>query len=179
MGTLVACGANSGGARLGPSHGSTDGSYASASATASAATATSSGDGSTGGTGAMPSDTNSVTVNGCPAHQPAAATARPADVVASQSSGLDQQVTLKQGQTLEIRLNPTLRWTLTMGAASRLLTPAQPNGWYGAAVNACVWRFTASASGSADLAFSGLAICQGGSICPHGALAQDYAVTVS
>lgn len=179
MGMLAACGASTG-APLGSSRGSAGGGYASATATASAATATSGGAGSAGGSGALPSDTTVASANGCPARQPpSAAPSRPADVVASQSSGMDQQITLKQGQTVEIRLNPALRWSLTTSAVSSLLTPTQPNGWYDTAVNACVWRFTASAAGSADLAFSGMAICQGGAVCSHVALEQDYTVTVS
>ncbi|MGH2485445.1 MAG: hypothetical protein ACRDHE_05470, partial [Ktedonobacterales bacterium] len=165
-------------------HGSTGGSYASATATTSAAATATSGNtggtGGTGGTGAIPSDTGVATANGCPAQPPPSATTSPSpDVVVTQSSGLDQQITLKQGQTVEIRLNPALRWSLTMTASSQLLAPTQPNGWYNTAENACVWRFIASATGSTTLAFSGMAICQGGAICPHVAFEQDYAVTVS
>jgi|GEM_PF-1421926 len=122
----------------------------------------------------------SASLNGCPSQQPPPnAAAHPADVVVSAGGGADGLVvSLRMGQTLEVRLSATVRWGLQMQGAATILTASTPNGWYDAILKACVWRFTATGAGSATLIYGGGLVCAPHSQCPTIAAVQDYTVTV-
>ena len=165
---FTACGASASGG-LGAAPGTPVGTTITATATASSSSS-----------GAMPSDTVTAALNGCPVKQaPSNATAPTDAVVVKQSATMEQHVSASQGQALVVQLRPELRWTLNIQDPNHTLAPSQPNGWYDAGLNACVWRFVVVARGTATLTFGGAAICQGGTICPHIALEQDVTVSVS
>jgi hypothetical protein len=119
---------------------------------------------------------------GCPSTQaPADAAAFTPDVIVSQplqATGAPQPVTLARGQRLEVRLQPTYSWQLTMADPTAILAGASPQGWYDSAVRACIWRFTARGTGSARLTFVGAAVCPPLQPCPSVEQAVIYAVTV-
>ena len=103
------------------------------------------------------------------------------DVIVSQGGhggGSPQTVVLAKGQRLEIRLVSTLRWQLTETDAAHILAGTTPEGWYDRAQSACIWRFTAVATGSAKLSYSGVADCPPREVCPAVEQALTYAVTV-
>ena len=90
-----------------------------------------------------------------------------------------QPIALTQGQRLEIRLDPSTQWSLTSADPAHVLQSSAPVGWFDATSNACVWRFVAVSSGSAQLTFSGLVLC--GPANAHCVAAMEratFAVTV-
>ncbi|HKV84242.1 MAG TPA: hypothetical protein VJN88_06775 [Ktedonobacterales bacterium] len=170
---LTACGASTAGT-LGADRGGAT--TRSSGGTTSVATATT----STGGTGALPSNTVTTTLNGCPVKQAPADAATPTGaVVVNGVSAMEQQVTASQGQAVVVQLKPEMRWVLNIQDPNHTLTPAQPNGWYDAGLNVCVWRFSVVARGNATLYFGGTVVCQAGSVCPKFAVEQDVTVTAN
>lgn len=148
----------------------------SASAMTDAATATT----APGNTSAIPSDTVTAALNGCPVKQaPANAALASNAVVVKQTGAMEQQVTVTQGQLLAIQFAPAFRWTLSVQDPNHTLAPGRPNGWYDAGLNACVWRFTVVAQGTAVLTYSGVAICHVGSVCQQLAFKQDLTVSAT
>jgi hypothetical protein len=81
-------------------------------------------------------------------------------ITSSDDLGTAQSVSLTLGQRLEIRLDPTIQWSLTSADPGHILQSSAPEGWYDTSSNACVWRFVAVSAGSAQLTFSGLVLCQ-------------------
>jgi hypothetical protein len=123
-------------------------------------------------------------LNGCPVQQvPANASIR-GDVIVSSGAGEaafgqgSQQVQLRKGQTLEVQLPAAERWAVIMHAPGQVLTPATSNGWYDPSLSACVWRFTASATGNASLQFAGTAVCAPSTKCPIVAFSEQINVAV-
>jgi hypothetical protein len=120
--------------------------------------------------------------NGCAdAQAPADAATFKADVIVSQSAqgaGAAQPITLAQGQRLEIRLAPSYSWELSASDPGHTLAGANPEGWYDAGAQACIWRFTAQGAGSAQLTFSGAAVCPYLKLCPSVEQTIAYGVTV-
>jgi hypothetical protein len=92
--------------------------------------------------------------------------------------GMDAPIGLVRGQRLEIHLSPAVKWHLTMIDGGHILSPASIQGWYSQQLHACVWRFTAVGTGSAQLVFGGTFTCQPGVHCAYVAMAQDFAVSV-
>ena len=137
-----------------------------------------------GGTAANPTATppvpGSAALNGCPTQQPPAGIGtQPADVIVTQGSGVNTPpVTVKNGQTLEIRLPATFRWALHIQDADKILGTTDATGWYDATLKACRWRFTALGTGTATLQYTGTMVCAPAQPCPALAIAQDYTVTV-
>jgi hypothetical protein len=118
-------------------------------------------------------------LNGCPAANPPANAGTKADVVVTFKSGAQgPTVTLNKGQTLEVRLQPTMHWSLNIQGDASVLTASSGNGWYDASLDSCVWRFTAANQGNTTLAFTGVAVCKPNTECPALAAAQEYDVTV-
>jgi hypothetical protein len=123
-------------------------------------------------------------LNGCPVQQvPANASIR-GDVIVSSGAGEaafgqgSQQAQLRKGQTLEVQLPAAERWRVVMQAPGQVLTPATSNGWYDPSLRACVWRFTASATGNASLQFAGTAVCAPSTKCPIVAFSEQINVAV-
>lgn len=117
-----------------------------------------------------------------------------ADVVARPRGGENTPpVSLHVGQTLQIRLPATYRWSLPAQDVGRVLAPQPGNDWLDAnasasatatttattTANACVWQFSASAVGHATLNFTGSPVCPPGSPCPAYAVVITQDVTVA
>jgi hypothetical protein len=103
-----------------------------------------------------------ATANGCPSKQiPVDSGVFHPAVTATYTldQGAAQPVTLTQGQGLEIYLDPTVQWSLTLTDPAHALDGLTPAGWYDASLGACAWRFTASTAGTAHLAFKGPILC--------------------
>lgn len=117
--------------------------------------------------------------NGCPSQSPPANAGTKADVVVNFAGGAQgKTVTLNKGQTLEVRLPSTMRWSLNVQGDASVLTASAGNGWYDASLNSCVWRFAAANQGNATLAFAGVMVCRPNSECSEIAVAQEYDVAV-
>ena len=118
-------------------------------------------------------------LNGCPAQRPPARETTP-DIVVKGGGGVNPElIDIRVGQTLEIQLSDSFRWSLgTNGPAQVLVEPAG-NGWHDAAKSACVWQFAARAVGHETLSFAGTPICAIGVACPQFALLVQYTVGVS
>ena len=126
-----------------------------------------------------PAATVGASGNGCPAQQPPASAANPPDVVATAGVACGATASLCACQVLEVRLAANLRWSLTVQDPAGALAPAAPNGWFDAALQSCVWRFTGQATGAANLAYNGRAICKPGAICTNFVILESFAVTVT
>jgi hypothetical protein len=119
--------------------------------------------------------------NGCPAQHPPvdAASFRPDVVVSQENVSSPQMIALTQGQRIEIRLQPMYRWQLTASDSSHALAASSnPEGWYDDSLKACIWRFTAAATGSAQLSYSGPIVCPPLELCPSDEQSLTYDVTV-
>ncbi len=117
--------------------------------------------------------------NGCTSQNPPATAGTKADVVVTFAGGADgQKVALNKGQTLEVRLPASMRWSLSVQGDASVLSAATDNGWYDASGDACVWRFAAAKQGTATLAFAGVAVCKPHTQCPTLATSQEYDITV-
>jgi hypothetical protein len=129
-----------------------------------------------------PSAGNGATANGCPTKQlPAPGGVFHPDVIVTSSEDLGamQPIALTQGQRLEIRLDPTIQWSLTNADPAHVLQSSAPEGWYDATSNACVWRFVAVSAGSAQLTFGGLVLCRPANVhCVAATERATFAVTV-
>lgn len=119
--------------------------------------------------------------NGCPAKQPPAnAGTQRVDVVAPQapSEGSAQPVTLRLGQVVEIELTPAFHWNIPTGDSAHRLTADAGNGWLSAPGNQCVWRYTATKTGTTTLTFTGTRVCATGGPCPTLALVAEFTFTI-
>lgn len=93
----------------------------------------------------------------------------------------DQQskpVKVKVGETFEIALPMGHKWVLSpvAGPTLRLDNPA---GYGDAALQSCVWHFTAQSGGQTTLQFTMQPLCQKGMKCPHYISLVDFTVQVS
>ena len=129
---------------------------------------------------APPATPGTARLNGCPSQQPPALATTKADVVITGTGGVDQKPTsAHKGQVVEIALSAVTRWSLREQGATQSLTPASPNGWFRSSPSGCVWRFTASATGTVILQFSGTPVCAPGTQCSNLARIEAFTVTVS
>jgi len=123
-----------------------------------------------------------MALNSCSNQQaPADAGSFRPDVIVSQvgqGGGSPQTIALARGQRLEIRLGSTFRWELTAADSGHVLASTSSEGWYNSAQGACIWRFTAVASGSARLSYTGAVECPPLEVCPALEQALNYLVTV-
>jgi hypothetical protein len=103
-----------------------------------------------------------------------------ADVVVKGGGGADQKsVDIRVGQTLDIQLVDSYRWSLATSGQTRALVGLPSNGWHDAAQSLCVWQFSASVAGQETLSFTGAPICTPGVACPQFVLLLRYPVDVS
>jgi hypothetical protein len=132
--------------------------------------------------GGTPTQTPASASNGCPSQLIPVDSPRPPDVVLTQQSDPGSNVktvTVTKGQVIEIRLPASFTWHLSQGEPSSVLEVAAPAGWYNSALRACIWRFDAASSGTAQLDFAGGPVCDPGKACPAIAVIAQYKITVS
>jgi hypothetical protein len=106
---------------------------------------------------------NSAAANGCPSKQlPVDGGVFRPDVTTTynQDMGAAQPIALTHGQRLEIHLDPTVQWSLTITDPAHVVDGLTPAGWYDASLNACVWRFAVVGAGGAHLVFGGPIMCR-------------------
>ena len=133
-------------------------------------------------TGASPTaTTNAVqaqnTNDGCP-NSAVITTPPPAAAVILKEAKNRATVTAQQGQTIEVDLPSTMKWQGPLFLAQNLLTMQSPSGYAFPATRSCVWRFVATASGVANLSFTGRPICQKAHACPMYIVAIQFTVEI-
>ncbi len=107
--------------------------------------------------GGNTSVTGTVTsATGCP--QPTQSITRSAATVVVKAGSTNQTITLQKGQTLEVQLAFGRRWAY-FPAPLTSLTLQEPSGYGDVSVQSCIWRFTATQSGSNALTFDFSALC--------------------
>jgi hypothetical protein len=78
----------------------------------------------------------------------------------------DHPVTVSVGKTIEIQLRATTRWGLQKQDSGNILGDLAPEGYFNAALKACVWRYAVQSAGTARLTFTGSPVCAPGVQCP-------------
>ncbi|HEX4206271.1 MAG TPA: hypothetical protein VHZ51_19140 [Ktedonobacteraceae bacterium] len=116
------------------------------------------------------------TATGCPNNAVVTSPPRQANVIAT-SSQANKTITAHKGDVIELRLPFGHKWTGPTSSVG-ILQIQPPAGYAWKANNACVWRFVATGTGSAQLVFHSQALCKPGSICPMYIAVVPFTVTV-
>lgn len=137
---------------------------------------------------ASSSSTNSVpaavitptrALNGCPTQLiPVDGYPHANVLMTGQNEAFNQPVSLHMNQILEVRLQAGIYWHVTVNDPHQTLQAVGLSGWYADQFKACIWEYTATASGTATLNFTGGLVCKPNTPCPAIAAAQMYTVTV-
>ncbi len=112
-----------------------------------------------------------------PGGQQTANVGNPTYVLTAATSG--RTVTAHVGDTIQVRLPSSSRWSLQAAPSSAVLAAVAPSAMYVPSLNACVWTFQAKASGSATLNYGGAPICKPGQACAAYRIAMDFSVKVA
>lgn len=151
-----------------------------ASCGASTGTGTSTGGngavGATAGVGSSPTPVKGYgTGYGCPSDAVVTSTSPAARII--QLKDTNTVITVSNGATIEVQLPFGQKW---LGPTSKQgpLVEQQPAGYASKNVNACVWRFVAKATGTAQLEFNGMALCQHSKACPMYIMAVPFTIKV-
>ncbi len=131
-----------------------------------------SGGSTTGGTGAAGSSPTAAptpvkgygTANGCPSDMVVSSAPTKANVIVK-SSEANNTITAHNGDVIEVRLPFGHKWG-GPNASPSILALQSPAGYAWKADNVCVWRFVAQGTGTAELNFTGQALCKAGQVCP-------------
>ncbi len=91
---------------------------------------------------------------------------------------MDQEITVRQGEHVEIRL-PAKSWSVTLRDATNVLQPVEPQGEPEGRQQELVWRYLALRPGSAVIVCTGRAVHKPGTKTPHFVLARTYTVNVT
>ncbi len=102
----------------------------------------------------------------------------PAANVILTSTTLGGTANAQKGDTVEIRLPYGLSWSGPMNSSS-LLTMQNPAGYDSTTAKACVWRFDASAVGSAQVSFTARPICKKGQACPMFVRVVSFTINIA
>ena len=139
--------------------------------------------GSPSGNGA-PAQTPAPTVtpgqssaNGCPDSAVVTTQPAPAGVVLT-SKNTGNTVRATRGETVEVDLPFGHAWSGPVNFSQGLLSMQTPAGYESSSAHACVWRFTATGTGTAHLSFVGRPICKKGQACPMYIQALDFTVAI-
>lgn len=124
-----------------------------------------SGNGAATQTPAPTATQGQANANGCPSG--AVITTRPAPagvVLTNKNTGSTVNVT--KGESIEVDLPFGQAWSGPANFSQGLLAMQTPAGYASSTARACVWRFTATGTGTAHLSFVGRPICKKGQACP-------------
>lgn len=140
--------------------------------------------GSNGGTGSpsgstpttTPTSVGTTAAHGCPGGVTANPPQGTANVIV-QFKKSENTATAHKGDVIEVRLPFGHVWSgpTTSQGVLQLQTPY---GYASAAAKACIWRFTAVDTGTAQLSFSGRPICPKGAMCPMYVLLAHFTIDV-
>ncbi|HEU5375424.1 MAG TPA: hypothetical protein VFV38_08300 [Ktedonobacteraceae bacterium] len=116
-------------------------------------------------------------VDGCP--NKAVVTTQPAAAsLVLKGTNSNSTVSAKKGDTIEIDLAFGHTWQGPLNASHGLLTMQNPSGYASPTAKACVWRFVASQTGTAQLSFSGRPLCEKDQLCPQYVMAVDFTINI-
>ena len=140
---------------------------------------TSTGSGSSGsGSNPTPAPTSVKgygTTYGCPSDVVVNSGAQPNVVITLKDS--NTTINAKTGDVIEVQLPFGQQWT---GPATvpGILQMQTPSGYAVKTAKVCVWRFNAQSSGTAQISFSGKAICKAGEMCPQYVMAVLFTIDI-
>jgi|SRR5579883_1264269 len=118
-----------------------------------------------------------ASANGCPSGAVVTTPQTQAGLVlTSKNSG--STVTVSKGETIEVDLPLGHSWSGPANLSPNLLAMQTPAGYESSTAKACVWRFTATGTGVAHLAFAGRAICKKGQACPMYVMAVNFTLDI-
>ncbi|HVB61834.1 MAG TPA: hypothetical protein VNE61_11615 [Ktedonobacteraceae bacterium] len=123
-----------------------------------------------------PTSVSSTAAHGCPGGVAANPPQGSANVIV-QFKKSENTVTAHKGDVIEVRLPFGQVWSgpTTSQGVLQLQTPY---GYASAAAKACIWRFTAVATGTTQLSFSGRAPCPKGAMCAMYVLLAHFTIDV-
>lgn len=104
------------------------------------------------------------TANGCPSNAVVTSTSGNAIVIVK-STQMNQTISAHNGDIIEIQLPFGHKWTGPT-TSQGILQLQGPAGYASKSANACIWRFAARGTGTAQLIFHSQALCQAGQVCP-------------
>lgn len=116
------------------------------------------------------------TDNGCPSDLVIKNAPSKANVTVLPANANDT-IVAHNGDIVEVQLPFGHKWTGPTDSQG-VLQLQQPAGYAWKSGNICVWRFTATGTGTEKLAFSSQALCKTGQICPMYIMAVDFTVDV-
>lgn len=129
--------------------------------------------GSAGGTGSAPTSPATPaptpvngygTANGCPSDMVVGTAPAKANVQVVQAD-TNSTITAHSGDVIEVRLPFGQKWTGPTKSQGGLELQS-PSGYAWKTDHVCVWRFTATQTGTTELDFFSQAICKTGQMCP-------------
>ncbi len=123
---------------------------------------------------ATPGSTGS-TAEGCPSN--VVVSSKPTPNVTVNLKDMNSTVTAHVADIIEVDLPFSQMWTGPASVPSNL-TLQQPAGYAWQASKVCVWRFTAQNTGTAQLTFTGKAICKKGQACPQYIMQVPFTIDV-
>jgi hypothetical protein len=122
---------------------------------------------------------NATELNACQGAQgPEDAKSFTPDISVTEDGDVTHMLTLHQGQRLEIRLDAQVQWRLSVVDPNHTLVSAGSQGWHDTTSNTCIWRFTAQATGDAQLVFSGTLPCPPLKVCPSSDRSAIYRLSI-
>jgi hypothetical protein len=153
---LAACGASSGGSSTG-------------------------GPGGTGAAGSSPTTAPTPvkgygTANGCPSDMVVGTEPAKANVLI-RPSDTNTTIPAHTGDVIEVRLPFGQKWA-GPNASQGILELQSPAGYAWKADKVCIWRFVAKGTGSAQLSFTGRALCKPGQMCPMYIMEVPFKINV-
>lgn len=126
---------------------------------------------------ATPQPTMKVQPTGCPlANQ---TVTWPPPVPAQLSPEKSATITIKKGQTVEVVLAFGHRWALITSPVDALLHLDAPAGYGDAALQSCIWHFTARQAGQTTLTYSLAPLCVAGYRCSGTETLVNLSITVT
>lgn len=128
-------------------------------------------------TATAPTNTSPGTPEGCPNTTTVNAAPAAANVVLTQAKS-GTEVNAKKGDTIEIDLPFGHIWEGPGNAAQGMLTAQGPAGYAWQSGKVCVWRFVATATGTAHLSYLGRPICKKDEACPLYVMSVPFTITI-
>ncbi|HJT55663.1 MAG TPA: hypothetical protein VJ761_04145 [Ktedonobacteraceae bacterium] len=135
------------------------------------------GSGSSGSSSSPTPTTGSTggTADGCPSS--AVVSSKPTPNVTVNIKDMNSTITAHVADIVEVDLPFGQMWTGPASVPGNL-TLQQPAGYAWQAGKVCVWRFTAQNTGTAQLTFTGRAICKKGEACPQYVMQVPFTIEV-